>query len=134
MTHSIVNLLDKVNPFLTGKDLIEITLSYEELTGNAYWLLDMFENGKPTEIYPLRPDRIKIVPDKKSYIKAYKYDIGNNEWVSFKPEQILHFKYFNSIDDYYGLSPLSAGRSAVKTQQLGDEYNQNFYLLNLTNL
>lgn len=127
MKHPIITLLDKVNPFLTGTDLIEITLSYEELTGNAYWLLDMFEGGHPTEIYPLRPDRIRIVPDTKEYIKAYKYQISETKWVTFKPEQIIHFKYFNSIDDYYGLSPLSAGRMAINTQTLGDEYNQNFY-------
>lgn len=127
MVHPIINLLNKVNPFVTGVDLKEITLSYEELTGNAYWLLDMFEGGKPTEIYPLRPDRVKILPDKKNYIKEYKYEIANNKYITLKPEQILHFKYFNSYDDYYGLSPLSAGRTAVNIQKLGDEYNQNFY-------
>ena len=127
MTHPIINLLNKVNPFVTGVDLKEITLSYEELTGNAYWLLDMFEGGKPTEIYPLRPDRVKIVPDKKNYIKEYKYEIANNKYIALSPEQILHFRYFNSYDDYYGLSPLSAGRTAVNIQRLGDEYNQNFY-------
>jgi HK97 family phage portal protein len=126
-SHPISTLLAKVNPFLTGSDLIEATLSYEELTGNAYWLLDMFEGGKPTEIYPLRPDRIKIVPDKKEFIKSYKYEIGSNEYVTFKAEQIIHFKYFNSTDDFYGLSPISASRMAIETQKLGDEYNKNFY-------
>lgn len=125
--HPINTLLKKVNPFTTGLQLLENTISFEELTGNAYWLLDAFENGKPTEIYSLRPDRVKIIPDPINYIKAFTYEIAQNKFITFKPEQVIHFKYFNSMDDYYGLSPISAGRMSIDTQKLGDEYNKQFY-------
>ena len=125
--HPINTLLKKVNPFTTGLQLLENTISFEELTGNAYWLLDSFVNGKPTEIYSLRPDRVKVIPDKVNYIKGYSYEIAPSKFITFQPEQIIHFKYFNSTDDYYGLSPLSAGRMAIDTQQLVDIYNQQFY-------
>ena len=125
--HPINTLLKKVNPFTTGLQLLENTISFEELTGNAYWLLDSFVNGKPTEIYSLRPDRVKVIPDAKEYIKGYTYEVAPSKFITFAPEQIIHFKYFNSVDDYYGLSPISAGRMSIDTQKLGDEYNQNFY-------
>ncbi len=125
MSHPILNLLDKVNPFMTGSDLKEATLSYQELTGNSYWLLDAFVSGHPTEIYPLRPDRIRIIPSEKTYIKEYRYKISEGKEIKLKPEQVIQFKYFNSSDDFYGLSPLSAARLAVSTHDTGDKHNFN---------
>lgn len=125
MSHPILDLLDKVNPFMTGSDLKEATLSYQELTGNSYWLLDAFVSGHPTEIYPLRPDRIRIIPSEKTYIKEYRYKISEGKEIRLKPEQVIQFKYFNSSDDFYGLSPLSAARLAVSTHDTGDKHNFN---------
>jgi HK97 family phage portal protein len=125
--HPVLDLLDKVNPHMTGADLRETTLSHLELTGNSYWFLDKFMRGKPTEIYPLCPSQVEIIPDKIDRIKAYNYKISEDKTISIPPEQIIHFKYFNSQDEYYGLSALSAGRLAVETQNLGDNYNKKFF-------
>jgi len=126
--HPLLTLLETVNPFMSGCDLKEATLTYEELSGNAYWLLDMFIGGKPTEIYPLNPHKVKIVPSAKEYVAGYKYSIGGGQAIDIEKEAILHFKYFNPADEYYGLSPLSAGRLAVDTQTSSDTYNRNFFI------
>lgn len=126
--HPLLTLLETVNPFMSGCDLIEATLTYEELSGNAYWLLDMFSGGKPTEIYPLNPHKVRIIPSKTEYVAGYKYSIGGGEAIDIDKAAILHFKYFNPVDEYYGLSPLSAGRIAVDTQVYSDTYNRNFFI------
>jgi len=126
--HPIIDLLRKANPYKTGKDLQESTIAYEELTGNAYWLLDTFKGGKPTELFTLRPDRITVIPSKTDYIKHYDYDLGRGESIHIPKEFIIHFNYNNPTDDFYGLSPLSAARVAVDTQGLGDEYNKRFFI------
>lgn len=126
--HPLLTLLETVNPFMSGCDLIEATLTYEELSGNAYWLLDMFVGGKPTEVYPLNPHKVKIIPSTKEYVAGYKYSIGGGEAIDIEKEAILHFKYFNPVDEYYGLSPLAAGRIAVDTQTFSDTYNRNFFI------
>ena len=127
--HPIINLLETVNPFMSGVDLKEATFSYSELTGNAYWLLDMFVNGKPTEIYPLNPQRVKIVPHPKDLISHYTYNVGGaKKEIKLDKNMVIHFKYFNPMSDYYGLSPISAGKLAIDTQSYGDQYNRNFFL------
>ena len=126
-THPLIDLLETVNPTIDGYDLREATIAFEELTGNAYWLLDMFVNGKPTEIWPLNPYRVRVIPDPKDYVAGYIYEYAPGKQVRFDKNAILHFKYFNPTDDYYGLSPLSAGRVAVETQRHGDLYNYNFF-------
>ena len=127
MNHPVLELLETVNPIMDGFGLKEATLSYQDLTGNAYWLLDSYVAGKPTEIYPLNPYRVKIVPHPTEHIKEYRYDIGQSKVIPLPKEFVLHFKNFNPTDDYYGLSPISAGRLAIDTQNLGDTYNRNFF-------
>jgi len=126
--HPLLHLLETVNPFMSGYDLKEATLTYEELAGNAYWLLDMFVGDKPTEIYPLNPHRVKIIPSKEELVAEYKYHIGGGQWLSLEKSTVLHFKYFNPTNDYYGLSPLSAARISVDTQTYADTYNRNFFI------
>ncbi len=125
--HPIINLLKKPNPFTSGYDMREGTTSFQELTGNAYWLLDSFVDGKPTEIFPLNPKRVRIEPSAPNFIGGYIYDRGMGKTIKIPPEFIIHFKYFNPMDDYYGLAPLSAARFAVETHSFGDKYNLNFF-------
>lgn len=126
--HPLLHLLETVNPYMSGYDLKEATLTYEELAGNAYWLLDMFVGGKPTEIYPLNPHRVQILPSKEELVAEYKYHVGGGQWLSLEKSTVLHFKYFNPTNDYYGISPLSAARIAVDTQTYADKYNRNFFI------
>ncbi len=128
MEHPVLSLLETANPFMTGYDLMEATFTFLELTGNAYWLLDEFINGKPTKIYPLNPARVKIKPHKTEYVSHYLYDVGVGiDPIPLPKEQVIHFKYFNPQDDHYGLSPLSAGRLAIETQTFADKYNVSFF-------
>ena len=126
--HPLLHLLETVNPFMSGYDLKEATLTYEELAGNAYWLLDMFVGDRPTEIYPLNPYKVRIIPSKEELVAKYKYHIGGGQWIDLEKSTVLHFKYFNPVDDYYGLSPLSAARISVDTQTFADQYNRNFFI------
>ena len=126
--HPIIDLFETVNPYMSGVDLVEAIYTYAELTGNAYLLLDMYIKGKPTEIYPLNPHKVKIAPHPKELVDHYTYDIGGGKEIKLDKVGVIHFKYFNPMDDLYGLAPLSAGRTAVDTQNYGDQYNRNFFL------
>ncbi len=126
--HPVLDLLEKANPIMSGYDLKESTFSFLELTGNAYWLLDRLTGNIPSEIYPLNPHRIKIVPDAKTYVNKYIYDVGQGKTIDYAKEEIIHFKYFNPLDDFYGLSPISAARLSIDTINFSDEYNRNFFI------
>ena len=123
----LINLLYTPNPWMSGYDLIEATISFMELTGNAYWLLDSMVAGKPTEMWYLPPDSVRIVPDDNNFIKGYTYDPGDGKPFFIEKEFIIHFKYFNPLDMYYGMGPLSPGRKSIDSQNYGDEYNREFF-------
>ncbi len=127
--HPIQQLIESANPFMNGYDLLESTHGFIDLVGNAYWLLDMFIDGKPTEIYPISPQYIKIKADKEKGIVGYEFSITPGKVdETFLPEEILHFKTWNPLDEFYGLAPLSAARDSSDMMMYSDQYNKNFFM------
>jgi len=119
----IVELFETVNPFISKTELIESVVSHRLLNGNAYWAIE--GNGKK-ELYPMRPDRIKIIPDAKEFVKAYDYTI-NGKTIRFDADEIIHFKFFNAEDEYYGLSPLAVARMLLTLDFHALTWNKNFF-------
>ncbi len=121
----LVRLLDRVNPRMSFPELMEATLVALELTGNAYWALERDASGQIAEIWPMRPDRVKIVPG-RNYIQGFIYE-ANARSVAFKPDEVVHFRYFSPADDFYGLSPLRAAADAIICDLYAIAYNQAFF-------
>lgn len=119
--HPILDLLSRVNPYMTLFELLELTDLHEELTGNSYWYLPINRLGLPQEIWPIVPDKMKIIPDEKNYIAGYIYGSSFDN-VKFKPEEIIHFKFPSTTSYYYGTSPLAAVRSEYNLLQSIYEY------------
>lgn len=126
--HPLQILLNQVNPYMSGYDLLESLHGFIELVGNAYWLKDKIVDGKASELYPLNPKCIKIIADKKGFITGYEYSIeaGKVER-TFKPEEIVHFKTWNPLSDFYGLAPICAARDSADTILFSDQYNKAFF-------
>ena len=108
-SHPVQQLLDRVNRFLTRGELWRATEIYLNLWGSAFWALERDERGQPPnnwEIWPLRPDRVRILPDKQKYVKGYVY-FGMMGKVAYTPEEIIWIRYFNPLEEYAGLSPMA---------------------------
>jgi HK97 family phage portal protein len=124
--HPLENLLDAPNPFLSRFELFEQTAGILELTGNAYWFLAGDSAGVPAEIWPLRPDRVSIVPDPAHFIKGYIYEIDGTR-IPLDPLEVVHFKRWHPGNDYYGLSALEAAKVAVSSDSSMAEWNRNTF-------
>ncbi|TVR24902.1 MAG: phage portal protein [Anaerolineaceae bacterium] len=121
--HPLTRLLDNPNPYMSRFELFEQTVGTLELTGNAYWYLMGDESGRPSEIWPLRPDRVSIVPHKTRYVAGYIYELGGQR-IPLQPAEVVHFKRWHPTNDYYGLSALQAARLAVQTDRAMSEWNR----------
>lgn len=126
--HPLQLLLESVNPFMNGYDLMEGTHGFKELTGNAYWLLDKLVDGKPTEIYPLNPKCVKVKTDAKGFPIGYIYEIVPGQTGQFYDlTEVLHFKSWNPLDYLYGLPPICPARDSSDTMMFSDQYNKAFF-------
>lgn len=124
--HPLMRLLDAPNPYISRFELFEQTLGMLELTGNAYWFLRGDARGMPVEIWPLRPDRVTIVPDEERYVRGYVYEIDGRQ-IPLEAVEVVHFKRWHPANDYYGLSALEAARAAVATDRAMTEWNRNTF-------
>ncbi len=105
--HPAQRLLDRPNPFWTRGELWRATETYLGLWGSAFWGLERDAGGRVVEIWPLRPDRMRVVPDEESYVRGFVYMAGGQQAASYLPEDVVWMRYFNPLDEYAGLSPMA---------------------------
>lgn len=127
--HPILDLLDRVNPFITFVDLIKITQTYKDLCGEAFWWIIKANDGTPLEIYPfIRPDLMEVATSREEFISGYVYnEPGTGQQIPFDPSEIIHFKYFNPTNPYRGYSPIKAAEVEVSTYNELSEWNWRFF-------
>ena len=108
LEHPFLKLLAKVNDFMNGFELMENLSSFQDLCGNAYWLI-IRDNllGVPSELWPLMPQNVKPVPHKTKFISHYEYKVGQEKHI-IQVEDLIHFRPFNPRNTLYGMGPLEA--------------------------
>lgn len=126
LDHPFLDTLAQVNPFMNYFELWELTLTYLETTGNAYWYLVNNRLGVPAELWVIPSQWMRIIPDKKNFIGGYLLTRGAQN-IAFEPDEILHFKYPNPNDLYYGMSPLAAAAHAIDTDEYMDKYEMALF-------
>jgi len=124
--HPFLDLLRNVNPYMNSRELRLITTIYLELTGNSYWYIPRNRLGIPAEIWVLPSHQITIIPDDQKFIGGYIYRVGMKE-VRFEPDEIVHFKYPNPEDLYYGRSPLQAAAVFVDIDEFMGTYQLTLF-------
>lgn len=111
--HPLQRLLDMPNPFWSRGDLWRATETYLSLWGAAFWGLERGDDGVVAEIWPLRPDRMRVVPDEERYIKGFVFVGSGGALVPYVPEDVVWMRYFNPLDEYAGLSPIAPLRQSA---------------------
>jgi HK97 family phage portal protein len=118
-----IELLKRPNPFMSGYEFWELTVNHLYLSGNAYWFKMRTGRNKIKEIWPLRPDRLRVVPDAENFIKGYIYNLdGQNHFI--KKEDILHFKLCNPTNEFVGMSPLRPAVRQIATDNDATDFSK----------
>lgn len=118
--HPLLSLLNKCNPYHNKLDLIELTQIYQELTGNAFWLLEFNGLRIPQRLYLLPSQYVSPDRNEAGMVTGWMFGQGSDER-RYTPEEILHFKFANPADPYaLGTSPLRAawGRRQIGVKEL----------------
>lgn len=125
--HPLLDLLARPNPRQDGATLFESLYTHLLLAGNAY-LEAVLLDGRPRELYALRPDRMRVVPGPDGWPAAYEYSAAGRT-VRFSQEAspippVLHIALVNPLDDHYGLAPLEAAAVALDTHNAASRWNK----------
>lgn len=114
--HPFHDLMKQVNPFHTRFWLWAETMTFLELTGNAYWHVARNGLGAPAELWLAHSQYMRVIPDRQKFIRGYVYSRGGEE-IPFRRDEIIHLKYPNPLSPYYGQGPLQAAAGAVDSHE-----------------
>lgn len=126
--HPLLSLLKRPNPMQAGVEYFQALYSFLLLSGNSYSLASSV-GQTPTELYLLRPDRVEIDPSDTAIPRAYKYKLNNQVVARYDADpvtgqsEVKHFKMWNPLDDYLGLSPLMAAAVDLDQHNLIAKHN-----------
>lgn len=126
--HPLLDLLKMPSPQQAGSSFIEAIVGYLLLSGNSYVEAVMNHEGIPVELYPLRPDRMKVIPCLSGVAQAFEYVAnGYTRRLDCDPisgkSAVLHMKNFHPQNDWYGLSPLEAAAQSIDQHNIVAEHN-----------
>lgn len=130
--HPLLSLLQRPNPLQGQSEFIEAMIAFKFIAGNSYVeavgpRVDM-TTGPVKELWTLRPDRIQIVPGKGGMPGAFIYKVGNEKKI-FNVDQIqggsavMHWKFFNPLSDWYGMSPIESAVMGVDQHNAANRWN-----------
>lgn len=122
-THGLRQLMLKPNPMMSAEDLWISTVSYYDIAGNAFWWKVRSAAGRVVEVWPLRPDRMRILPDPREVILGYQYEVDGTIYTAER-QDIIHFKRWHPINDYFGLSPLQVAARMTDSDNEATDFVQ----------
>ncbi len=131
--HPINAVLKRANPRESFTFLLLSHMSYLLMAGNAF--MERVgpstgpNQGKVSELYTLRPDRMKILTGREG-IAGYKYCV-NGEEITFEADpvtmqcDILHMKLFNPLHDFWGMAITEPAAISVDSHNSSSMWNKN---------
>lgn len=128
-SHVLLDMMARVNPMQNWSDLIELTVTYLDLTGEAYWWIRRSVVGAPAELWVVPSQYMtgKTDPNKVEFtVDGYEYRRGALA-VVFKPEEIIPFSYPNPKNIFQGLSILNGVADAVYTNEKMYEFEESVF-------
>lgn len=121
--HPLTRLLANPNPSYDLSMMVRQWVYSLDLTGDAYATRTRNGAGETREIWPIIPDRMEILPSTEQMISAYRYH-KNSVTRTIPTEDIVHLRYANPGDLYYGLAPLEAAARAVDIDEEAERWQK----------
>jgi phage portal protein BeeE len=120
---------------MTRTDLIEATVGWLKLEGEAFWILDdswlaPFAEGGPIggghrpPLQVARPDRMRHVV-KNGVLAGWEYVDASGHRALLLPEQVIQIKMWNPYNDWRGMAELKPCRDAAEADFLAGKFNLN---------
>ena len=112
-----------------GQSLLETVAAYLMLHGNAFVQVAKDADGRPVELFALRPERVSVIADEEGWPRAWRYKVGDRTIdIPVEDEDgwpnLVHLKAFHPADDHYGAGCLAAADQAVAIHNAAAAWNR----------
>ncbi|RDE05034.1 phage portal protein [Sphingomonas aracearum] len=110
-----------------GQALLASVAAQVLLHGNAFVQVLRDAEGRPAELFALRPERVTVEPDARGWPAAYLYRVAGAT-LRLRAEgaqpDVVHVRSFHPLDDHYGLGVLGAAAGAVAVHNAAARWNK----------
>lgn len=128
--HPALSVWNQPNPFYSQRQFVETIIQHYDLTGEWWWLIGRM-NGAPQgsvlELWPIRPDRMRPVPDPKRFISGYSY-VGGGVPVPLSTTDAVWTRRPNPLDPYRGLAPVGSLIFDLGGEKAAAQWNAQFFV------
>lgn len=112
-----------------GQALAEAIAAQLLLHGNAYVQILTDADGRASELFALRPERVSVEQDARGWPVAYRYRVADRvaRLIAEDPDgrpQVVHLKAFNPLGDHYGLGALEAASGPIAIHNAATRWNK----------
>ena len=125
--HPLYALLhDAPNPEMTTYEAIQTMVGHVATWGNSYSNTVRDGAGRVIEIWPLRPDRMRVERSPRTNELLYRYTVPGGEERILLADEVMHWRGLSS-DGVMGHSPVALAREAVGMGLAAEEYGARFF-------
>ena len=127
--HAFVDLFERPNRWQGFGQFMESIVSWLHLEGEVFIVLRRGnENEVPKEMTPDNPTHWEeaIDDDTKRLVGWFRV-MEDGSKVPFRFHEVVHIKFWNPLNEFRGLAPMSAARDAIIQDKLTNEFNTTFF-------
>ncbi|HEY5985586.1 MAG TPA: phage portal protein [Streptosporangiaceae bacterium] len=129
-SHRLRRLLAQPNPVTNEFEFWELAVTYLDISGNCPVLIQRGRDGLPAELWPVRPDLIRVFPTMDPRVWSYGYVLDpstsarniTTEIIPIASRDIIHVKYPNPLDAYFGQAPMRPATRAVSLDNAATDF------------
>ena len=106
----LVALLAKPNEEHTTYTLLEQLFTHQQISGNWFLRKLRSQAGNVVALWPLRPDKVRIIPNKEGWVESYRFlsEGAVGEGLLIPANDVVHDPLHpDPLNDFWGLSPIA---------------------------
>lgn len=123
--YSILRFL--ANPEMTAFELREVLTSHLVLWGNAFAEIEYDNGGRVMALWPLRPDRMKVIRRDGKLWYIYRMPAGSPKpYVELPAYRVMHIRGLG-FDGVVGYDPIALARQSIGLAKGTEEFGARFF-------
>lgn len=127
--HPALTVWNKPNNFMTRSEFVESFSQHVELCGEGWWILGRGEQSAvPLDMWPVRPDRMSVVPSATDFIAGYVYTSPDGVKIPLERDEVIMIRVPDPEDIYRGMSPVGSVLTDLQATHAAAAWNRNFFL------
>lgn len=126
--HLALSIWNKPNDFYTRQEFVETTGQHQELVGEQWWVVSRDPRSSlPLELWPVRPDRMRPVPDAENFLVGYIYTGPVGEEIPLERDQVIMLRAPDPESPYRGMGPVQTILPDLSAANMASLWAANFF-------